>query len=47
MLTANRSDEVKAAAEERQIPLLYKPVKPAALRTALTRSRRIVTRAAE
>ncbi|MFP1632891.1 NahK/ErcS family hybrid sensor histidine kinase/response regulator [Zhengella sp. ZM62] len=47
MLTANRSDEVKAAAEERQIPLLYKPVKPAALRTALNRSRKMLPKAAE
>ena len=39
--------DVKAAAEERQIPLLYKPVKPAALRTALNRSRKMLPKAAE
>lgn len=41
LVTADRSGEVRAEAEKLDIPVLNKPVKPAALRTVLTRLQRI------
>lgn len=37
LITANKSDEVKAAAKQAGCPILYKPVKPAALRALLSK----------
>ncbi len=45
LLTADRSAEVKARAEELQIPIINKPVKPAALRAVLTRHRKVLSAA--
>ncbi len=46
LITADRSNEVRAAADELNVMILNKPLKPAALRTLLTRSRQM-TKAAE
>ena len=46
LVTADRSGEVRAAAEAMDVPVLNKPVKPAALRSMMTRMRRM-TPAAE
>ena len=40
LVTADRSSEVKGSAAKLEIPIVNKPVKPAALRAALTRHRR-------
>ena len=45
LLTADRSNEVRAAADAIDVPVLNKPVKPAALRSMITRFRRIATAA--
>ena len=45
LVTADRSNEVREEAETYGIPVLNKPVKPAALRTTLTRFRRILAAA--
>lgn len=42
LVTADRSSEVRAAASKNDIPVINKPVKPAALRAALNRHRRII-----
>nr|WP_210320101.1 NahK/ErcS family hybrid sensor histidine kinase/response regulator [Pseudaminobacter soli] len=41
LVTADRSSEVRAAAGEADIPILNKPLKPAALRTLMSRIRRM------
>jgi CheY-like chemotaxis protein/anti-sigma regulatory factor (Ser/Thr protein kinase) len=41
LLTADRSNEVRAAAELIDVPVVNKPVKPAALRSLMTRVRRM------
>jgi Na+/proline symporter/signal transduction histidine kinase/CheY-like chemotaxis protein len=41
LITADRSGEVRAAAEKLDIPVINKPVKPAALRAVLTQLHRI------
>jgi CheY-like chemotaxis protein len=41
LVTADRSGEVRAEAEKLDIPVINKPVKPAALRAVLTRLHRI------
>jgi len=41
LVTADRSPEVKAAAAALDVPVLNKPVKPAALRSAMARVRRV------
>ncbi|MBN9073538.1 MAG: PAS-domain containing protein [Rhizobiales bacterium] len=40
LITADRSSEVRAAAEALDVQIINKPVKPAVLRTAMTRMRR-------
>jgi CheY-like chemotaxis protein/anti-sigma regulatory factor (Ser/Thr protein kinase) len=45
LLTADRSNEVRAAADAIDVPVLNKPVKPAALRSMITRFRRIAAAA--
>lgn len=45
LLTADRSAEVKGKAEYLQIPIINKPVKPAALRAVLTRHRKVLSAA--
>jgi CheY-like chemotaxis protein len=39
LITADRSPEVRAAAHRAGIPILHKPVRPAALRAALAQAR--------
>ncbi len=41
LVTADRSSEVRGSAAELDIPIINKPVKPAALRSALTRHKRV------
>lgn len=41
LVTADRSSEVRQAAEAAEVPVLNKPVKPAMLRAVLTRLRRV------
>lgn len=41
LVTADRSNEVRAAAEKADVTVLNKPVKPAALRTVVSRHRRV------
>jgi hypothetical protein len=41
LLTADRSNEVRAAADLMDVPVVNKPVKPAALRSMMTRVRRM------
>ncbi|MCB1381608.1 MAG: hybrid sensor histidine kinase/response regulator [Notoacmeibacter sp.] len=45
MLTADRSDEVREKSAAEEIPLIHKPVKPAVLRSALTRNLKILAAA--
>lgn len=45
LVTADRSTELRAAAEKLDVPVINKPVKPAALRTMLTRYHRMLTAA--
>ncbi|MGO4832226.1 ATP-binding protein, partial [Rhizobiaceae sp. 2RAB30] len=47
LITADRSNEVRSAADELDITVLNKPVKPAALRATVTRVRRMASAAAE
>jgi Na+/proline symporter/signal transduction histidine kinase/ActR/RegA family two-component response regulator len=47
LVTADRSGEVRAAAEALDVPVLNKPVKPAQLRSLMTRMRRVTQAAAE
>ena len=47
LVTADRSTEVRAAAELMDVPVINKPVKPAALRSLITRMRRMTPAAAE
>ena len=47
LVTADRSGEVRAAAEQMDVPVINKPVKPAALRSMMTRVRRMTPAAAE
>jgi hypothetical protein len=47
LITADRSSEVRSTAETLEIPVLNKPVKPAALRATVTRVRRMASAAAE
>jgi Na+/proline symporter/signal transduction histidine kinase/ActR/RegA family two-component response regulator len=47
LVTADRSGEVRAAAAAMDVPVLNKPVKPAALRSMMTRMRRVAAAAAE
>jgi Na+/proline symporter/signal transduction histidine kinase len=47
LVTADRSSEVRAAAEAMDVAVVNKPVKPAALRSMMTRVRRIAPAAAE
>ena len=47
LVTADRSTEVRAAAELIDVPVINKPVKPAALRSLITRMRRMTPAAAE
>lgn len=42
LVTADRSTEVRAAAEAIDVPVINKPVKPAALRSAMTRVRQMM-----
>ena len=41
LVTADRSSEVRGSAAELDIPIINKPVKPAALRSALTRHKHV------
>ena len=41
LVTADRSNEVRAAADALEVPVINKPVKPAALRSLMTRVRRM------
>jgi CheY-like chemotaxis protein len=45
LVTADRSTELRAAAEKLDVLVINKPVKPAALRTMLTRYHRMLTAA--
>ncbi len=45
LVTADRSNEVRAAADAIDVPVINKPVKPAALRSMMTRFRRMATAA--
>ena len=45
LVTADRSNEVRAAAAAIDVPVINKPVKPAALRSMVTRFRRMATAA--
>lgn len=47
LVTADRSSEVRAAAEALDVPVLNKPVKPAALRSLMTRMSKLTPAAAE
>lgn len=47
LITADRSNEVRAQAAAIDVPVIRKPVKPAALRAAITRLRGTVSAAAE
>jgi signal transduction histidine kinase len=47
LITADRSNEVRALAAGMDVPVIRKPVKPAALRAAITRLRGTVPEAAE
>jgi CheY-like chemotaxis protein len=46
LVTADRSSEVRAASEALDVPVLNKPVKPAALRSLMTRMRKLTLAAA-
>ena len=41
LVTADRSNEVRAAADRLDVPVINKPVKPAVLRSMMTRVRRM------
>ena len=41
LITADRSNEVRAAADAIDVPVINKPVKPAVLRSMITRFRRM------
>jgi CheY-like chemotaxis protein/two-component sensor histidine kinase len=45
LLTADRSDELKALAERMEVGVLNKPIKPAALRAMLSRYRKVLSAA--
>ena len=47
LITADRSNEVRAAAELIDVPVINKPLKPAVLRSMITRFRRMAPAAAE
>jgi CheY-like chemotaxis protein len=47
LVTADRSTEVRAAAASMDVPVINKPVKPAALRSLITRMRQMTPAAAE
>ena len=47
LITADRSNEVRAAAEQMGVPVINKPLKPAVLRSTMTRMRRMTPEAAE
>ncbi len=47
LITADRSNEVRAAADAIDVPVINKPLKPAALRSMMTRLRRMTPQAAE
>ena len=47
LVTADRSSEVRAAADAMEVAVINKPVKPAVLRSAVTRVRRMTQAAAE
>jgi CheY-like chemotaxis protein len=47
LATADRSNDVREAADRMDVPVLNKPLKPAALRTLITRIRRMTRQAAE
>ena len=47
LITADRSNEVRAGAEELEVPIVNKPLKPAVLRALMTRVRRMAAAAAE
>jgi CheY-like chemotaxis protein len=47
LVTADRSNEVRAAAGLMDVPVINKPVKPAALRLLITRMRQMTPAAAE
>ena len=47
LITADRSNEVRAAAELIDVPVINKPLKPAVLRSMITRFRRMTPAAAE
>jgi hypothetical protein len=42
LLTADRSNEVREAADRLDVPVLNKPVKPAALRSMISRLRQMM-----
>jgi CheY-like chemotaxis protein len=45
LLTADRSEELKAMAERMEVGVLNKPIKPAALRAMLSRYRKVLSAA--
>ena len=47
LITADRSNEVRAAADSIDVPVINKPLKPAVLRSMMTRVRRMAPAAAE
>jgi CheY-like chemotaxis protein len=47
LITADRSGEVRQAAELMEVPVINKPLKPAVLRSMMTRLRRMTPAAAE
>jgi signal transduction histidine kinase/CheY-like chemotaxis protein len=47
LITADRSNEVRQAAEQLDVPVINKPLKPAQLRSMMTRVRRMTPEAAE
>ena len=47
LITADRSNEVRQAAEQIDVPVINKPLKPAVLRSMMTRVRRMTPAAAE
>jgi CheY-like chemotaxis protein len=47
LVTADRSNEVREAADLMDVPVVNKPLKPAVLRSLMTRLRRMTPAAAE
>ncbi len=47
LVTADRTNEVRAAAEATDVQLINKPLKPAVLRAIMTRAQRMAVAAAE